>query len=429
MDLRVPCGPRAGPTTARRPPSAPRQPTDLVLPSLSPLLIRDGQLRARRRDHERPRLSYRILVARTSRRRCGLGHRIAGFHRASARATDARVVGEVLVQEVSSFSGDERWIRLSRRRTRAGCAQIERHHRRQNGTNDFPPSVLADRSDACACPRRLPAPIRSSITGSRTRTGELSPDRSWMDGIAGLLLRMRSAGRVPVDANPQYGEPLGGGQSVGGVRNRLGRRVSDRPLITVHLFGAPDDADGDSDNWARKLVARARSATQHARAASSIPLRDARNPAILIARCGPTGSPPPIPSVGPVARIWRIGSKMQSDPGSPLEHSGRHVRVVLRPSGALDASASHDLREAISRAVSRGPAALVIDLSSVSAVDAVGIDVLVYAGHAATAAHAKLVLFAPSPLVLHLLEPMRLTHLCDFEFEPAVPVPIRRTAA
>jgi hypothetical protein len=31
--------------------------------------------------------------------------------------------------------------------------------------------------------------------------------------------------------------------------------------------------------------------------------------------------------------------------------------------------------------------------------------------------------------VLHLLEPMRLTHLCDFEFEPAVPVPIRRTAA
>jgi anti-anti-sigma factor len=120
---------------------------------------------------------------------------------------------------------------------------------------------------------------------------------------------------------------------------------------------------------------------------------------------------------------------MQSDPGSPLEHSGQHARVVLRPSGALDVSACGDLRETISRALSRGPATLVIDLSSVNAVDAVGIDVLVYAGRAATAAHASLVLFAPSPLVLHLLEPMRLTHLCDFEFEPAVPVPIRRTAA
>jgi anti-anti-sigma factor len=120
---------------------------------------------------------------------------------------------------------------------------------------------------------------------------------------------------------------------------------------------------------------------------------------------------------------------MGSDPGSPLEHSGRHARVVLRPSGALDVSAAHDLREATSRALSRGPVAVVIDLSRVSAIDAVGIDVLVYAGRAATAGHAKLVLFAPSPLVLHLLEPMRLNHLCDFEFEPALPVPIRRSAA
>ncbi len=130
--------------------------------------------------------------------------------------------------------------RLSRARRCAGHGQIERHHRRQNGTSDLPPSVLADRGDACASPRPLRAPIRSSATGSRTRTGELSPDRSWMDGIAGLLLRMRSAGWVPVDANPRYGEPLGGGQSVGGVRNRLGRLVSDRPPITVHLFVAHD---------------------------------------------------------------------------------------------------------------------------------------------------------------------------------------------
>src|SRR3981189_3660086 len=85
------------------------------------------------------------------------------------------------------------------------------------GTNDFPPWVLAYRSRAYA-----------------------SPDRSWMDGIAGLLLRMRSAGWGPVDANPRYGAPLGGGQSVGGVRNRLGRLVSDRPPITVHLFVAHD---------------------------------------------------------------------------------------------------------------------------------------------------------------------------------------------
>jgi anti-anti-sigma factor len=87
------------------------------------------------------------------------------------------------------------------------------------------------------------------------------------------------------------------------------------------------------------------------------------------------------------------------------------------------------LREAVGRALSRGSATLVIDLSDVSVVDAVGIDALVYASRAATAAHVKLVLTAPSPLVLHLLEPTRLSSLCDFDVEPAVVIPIRRSAA
>jgi anti-anti-sigma factor len=120
---------------------------------------------------------------------------------------------------------------------------------------------------------------------------------------------------------------------------------------------------------------------------------------------------------------------MASYSASPLEKSGERAGDVLRPSGPLDNSASDDLREAIGRALSRGPETLVIDLSGVSAVDAVGIDVLVYASRAATAAHVKLVLSAPSPLVLHLLEPTRLSNLCAFELEPAVVVPIRRTAA
>jgi anti-anti-sigma factor len=120
---------------------------------------------------------------------------------------------------------------------------------------------------------------------------------------------------------------------------------------------------------------------------------------------------------------------MASYSGSPLAESGEHARDVLRPSGPLDDAAADDLREAIGRALSRGPATLVIDLSGVTVIDAVGIDALVYASRAATAAHVKLVLAAPSPLVLHLLEPTRLSNLCDFELKTVVPIPIRRTAA
>jgi anti-anti-sigma factor len=120
---------------------------------------------------------------------------------------------------------------------------------------------------------------------------------------------------------------------------------------------------------------------------------------------------------------------MQPSGRSLLEDHSEHPRHVLRPSGALDRSASFALREAIGLALSRGPATLVVDLSGVSVVDAVGIDVLVYACRAASAAHVRLVLSAPSPLVLHLLEPTRLSNLCDFDLEPPVPVPIRGTAA
>ena len=120
---------------------------------------------------------------------------------------------------------------------------------------------------------------------------------------------------------------------------------------------------------------------------------------------------------------------MASSSESPLAKSGAHGRDVLRPSSPLDDVAADELRVAIGGALSRGPATLVIDLSGVSVVDAVGIDVLVYASRAATAAHVKLVLSGPSPLVVHLLEPTRLSSLFDFEVEPAIVIPIRRTAA
>jgi anti-anti-sigma factor len=72
---------------------------------------------------------------------------------------------------------------------------------------------------------------------------------------------------------------------------------------------------------------------------------------------------------------------------------------------------------------------LAIDLSRVGSVDAAGLAVLVYACRAARAAHVKLVVSSPSRIVLQILEPARLSDLCDFELEPAMPVPIRGTAA
>jgi anti-anti-sigma factor len=140
-------------------------------------------------------------------------------------------------------------------------------------------------------------------------------------------------------------------------------------------------------------------------------------------------SPPPIPSVGPVALAWRIGSAMKRSAGSLLEDPSQDSREVLQPSGLLDRSASRVLREEISRTISRGPATLVVDLCNVSDVDAAGLDVLVYACRAATAAHVKLVLCSLPPLVLELLEPTRLSELGDVDIEPAMPVPLHITAA
>jgi anti-anti-sigma factor len=120
---------------------------------------------------------------------------------------------------------------------------------------------------------------------------------------------------------------------------------------------------------------------------------------------------------------------MKPSAGNLLDDPSQEAREVLYPSGLLDRVASRALREEISRTISRGPATLVVDLSNVSDVDAAGLDVLVYACRAATAAHVKLVLSSLPPLVLELLEPTRLSELGDVDIEPAMPVPLHITAA
>jgi ABC-type transporter Mla MlaB component len=108
---------------------------------------------------------------------------------------------------------------------------------------------------------------------------------------------------------------------------------------------------------------------------------------------------------------------MQPSAGNLLEDPGQGSRDVLHPSGVLDRPASRVLRETISRTLSHGPATLVIDLSNVSDADSAGL------------AHVKLVLCSLPPLVLELLEPTRLSDLGDVDIEPAMPVPLRGTAA
>jgi anti-anti-sigma factor len=120
---------------------------------------------------------------------------------------------------------------------------------------------------------------------------------------------------------------------------------------------------------------------------------------------------------------------MKPSAGNLLEDPSHDSPEVLHPSGLLDRAASRVLREEISRTISRGPATVVVDLSNVSDVDAAGLDVLVYACRAATAAHIKLVLCSLPPLLLELLEPTRLSDLGDVAIEPAQPVPLHITAA
>jgi len=119
---------------------------------------------------------------------------------------------------------------------------------------------------------------------------------------------------------------------------------------------------------------------------------------------------------------------MEPSAGSLLEDSNEHPRDVVRPSGVLDHPASAELREVISRTLSRGPATLVIDLSAVSSVDAAGLAVLIYACRAAAAAHTKLALSA-SQVLLQLLEPTRLSDMCALELAPVRPIPIRSATA
>jgi anti-anti-sigma factor len=120
---------------------------------------------------------------------------------------------------------------------------------------------------------------------------------------------------------------------------------------------------------------------------------------------------------------------MKPSAANLLEDPSHDSREVLHPSGPLDRAGSRVLRQEISRTISRGAATLVVDLSEVSDVDAAGLDVLVYACRAATAAHVKLVLSSLPPLVLELLEPTRLSDLGDVDIEPAMPVPLHITAA
>lgn len=77
--------------------------------------------------------------------------------------------------------------------------------------------------------------MRSSARGSRISTEGRAPDWLELDRILGLFLEA-FPGRMPVDASPPskgttWRRPIGRRS-----RHRLGRRVSDRPPITVHLF-------------------------------------------------------------------------------------------------------------------------------------------------------------------------------------------------
>ncbi len=108
---------------------------------------------------------------------------------------------------------------------------------------------------------------------------------------------------------------------------------------------------------------------------------------------------------------------------SLLGSSRAHSQDVVRSPVVLDDAASAELRVAIGQAISQGAPRLVIDLSALTDIEAEGLAVLIYACRAATAAHVKLVLSAPSPLLLELLEPMRLSESYDIELEPAhVPI-------
>jgi hypothetical protein len=179
--------------------------------------------------------------------RVGPSHRVVRSrfrtsHRRAHRLSDSRSIG-------SAFSGEER---------RIASLGGERSLVTASDRTPPPPPERNQRLAAVSSGRPQRCPVRIFDEHRRTCTGSFVDGRHRRPPPS-----KRSAGRVPVDANPQCGEPLGGGQSVGGVRNRLGRLVSDRPPITVHLFLARDRTNGALFRRTRaQLVARARSATQ-----------------------------------------------------------------------------------------------------------------------------------------------------------------------
>jgi hypothetical protein len=163
--------------------------------------------------------------------------------------------------------------------------------------------------------------MTSSTRGSLIGTGGLARDCSKLDCILGLLFEaFRRC--IPVDANP----PLGGTTWRRPIsrrsRHRPGRLVSDRPKISVHVFGPrhqPRSARTPANERAR----------WRARATTVNRFHEMKNAATLAVRCGSFEPPPPIPSVGPVARTWRIGRSMKPSAGSVLEDSRQGSREVL----------------------------------------------------------------------------------------------------
>jgi anti-anti-sigma factor len=84
-------------------------------------------------------------------------------------------------------------------------------------------------------------------------------------------------------------------------------------------------------------------------------------------------------------------------------------RSVLRLQGELDLSNRHHLRHAISNALERHPASLVVDLSGLNFTDCAGLSVLVWAHKRLAGSGHELVITGAKPIVRRLL------HLADLD--------------
>jgi len=68
-----------------------------------------------------------------------------------------------------------------------------------------------------------------------------------------------------------------------------------------------------------------------------------------------------------------------SEPAIPVEHTENPPAVIVAPEGHIDMSTSPALRQTLREALERGPARLVVDLSSVEYMDSSGLATLVEA--------------------------------------------------